>query len=643
MAAQTDASVDNLHALKRKQLQALCKKHGLKANGRTEELIELLVECRQGGGGGGGGSSGLADGAEESDGASSDSEDEQSDDAEEEQGKVFKDVPVTDDEPLEMEAPESMTFVNRELFPHMAEKVTAAMEARTEALATKKRSKAAGRQDGAADGSVPSTPARSKRATKALSFEQAHAKIFDNDDSIVNHWAAKKTPGAATPRSKRTIGDDGVLGSSKRPRIEPLFSSPEVIGPRMQSPVAQKKPAKAMTAKARRTAAATASAPGVASGSKTVAAGIRARPADVSGLSSTKLFTATGSSNRAAEGIEDSAPIAGAAAECHEAPARVSETSKHKVSEALAKPAELVKPAEPAKPVKPTEPAGPMKQTPAAKSAEPTPVQAKSTESVALDVPAGTQAKVAATGTASERGAASGSPMQTNSSSTKLAADTQSKLARPTLIPKSKKAPGAGSSGQLPKLQPKTQPKAQPKADPKAQPKTQPKDKTCGTTGVPRPAALGVKQGSEAPTLSADAAKRQPVSHKPASYRHVESKLKSYINAAPPSAPKPAPSEKPATSKTNAANQSQVKSAMPKPASSAGAAPSKRQQGKQDGDTSVPGYMRATKATVIRSQAQSQPKTAKSGGPAAATGKGGAKARFAPYSRPVPAKPSAAK
>ncbi|KAJ2749757.1 hypothetical protein IWQ56_007167, partial [Coemansia nantahalensis] len=147
MVAPTDVSADDLRHLTRKELQAMCKTRGIKANGKTEELIGMLTtpmqsdsaDCEASDESGESDASDESDDAEESDGSSeSDGADasdaagesdeaEESDDAEEsdepdgseeseeeEEEKVFKDMPATGGEPLEMESPESMTFVKRE-------------------------------------------------------------------------------------------------------------------------------------------------------------------------------------------------------------------------------------------------------------------------------------------------------------------------------------------------------------------------------------------------------------------------------------------------------------------------------------------------------------------------------------------------
>ncbi|KAJ2719815.1 hypothetical protein GGI07_004984 [Coemansia sp. Benny D115] len=44
MTVSTDINVDELSNMKRKQLQALCKKHGIRANAKSEELVEQLVD-----------------------------------------------------------------------------------------------------------------------------------------------------------------------------------------------------------------------------------------------------------------------------------------------------------------------------------------------------------------------------------------------------------------------------------------------------------------------------------------------------------------------------------------------------------------------------------------------------------------------
>ncbi|KAJ2457276.1 hypothetical protein GGI02_006154, partial [Coemansia sp. RSA 2322] len=135
MVALSDINVDELHGMKRKQLQALCKKTGVKANGKSEELIERLMEHIQRGG---------------SDSTSDDSNDDQQhyeSAAEEDKsspppnegaqnatpGKLFKVVPLLNTEPVVMDAPEAMSVVEPSQFSAQVKEFTAKLEARAAA------------------------------------------------------------------------------------------------------------------------------------------------------------------------------------------------------------------------------------------------------------------------------------------------------------------------------------------------------------------------------------------------------------------------------------------------------------------------------------------------------------------------------
>ncbi|KAJ2158833.1 hypothetical protein GGF46_003486 [Coemansia sp. RSA 552] len=562
-----DINADELHNLKRKQLQSLCKKNGIKANGKNEELIEMLLEHAQ---------DGPVDTA-----SGDESVPEEANGEEEGPEKVFKVVPDTGAKELSMEAPESMERVSREQFPSLAEKVTAEMEARTAALAADQRKEVV-KEYKAAHNIDTDTPSDSNEAAR---FDKAHDKIFGDDDSIANHWAANKTP------RKKRINDSGeVPASNKRPRLEPLFSSPAVTRPPIQSPDQRRKSvkSKAMTAKARRTAAAMTSS--VTDGYKTVAAaGTRTKASGKAGLLGTQLFAGAGGSSKS---IEDSAS-----------------TTEPQAKEPTFDSKELVeaeKPVGPAKTVQATDtaskPSACLKDT----------AQALSKQAKDATEHSGCSAKAAASAS-------------TTSTKSDQATAKPALAEGPTRIPTSRtiaKPTAATAAAQRPKAP----------ADKKAKP-----DKT---SAIPRPIATATSKRS----LTSGAPKPVP-KHKPANYRNVESKVKSYINAKPANKPvdKPTksadkPADKPTGKPANAANKQQTKPVVSRP-------PPATKKAQADGD--VPSYMRSTKATEIRSHKPGQAKDKKvTGGPASPTAKAGGKGRFNPYGRPTklaPAKPSAAK
>ncbi|KAJ2664231.1 hypothetical protein IW148_002055 [Coemansia sp. RSA 1199] len=630
MSSLGDINMDDLQNLKRKQLQSLCKKHDIKANGKTEELIERLLAYAQ---------SGTADGEA---GTNSETEDESDDDDVDETDKtsepekVFKVMPTTDSEPLEMEAPESIKFVSNKEFSSMAERVTAEMEARAAAMAADQRKEVLEKYH-AANRDIPETPNKTKQ-TKSISFDKAHEKIFNDNDSIVNHWAANKAPGT-TPRNKRTNGESTV-GSNKRPRLEPLFSSPAVTGLSTQSPSQRRKStkAKAMTARARRTAAA--ATDGAANGSKTVAANTRVKAASSAALSATKLFADSESPAGAAKSIEESAPLTELKALVAEkdsgAPHASVSDEPNECKAELSEPAPAV-----------------IAKTPEA------PVEAEKAVTTEVVVSEPTQADMAKAPKAAaetERTKATDVP-KVHTIPTKLKASTEkpaakksdSRAAKLAPVPSKIGGPAAGKGALAkptaskpptttrPTLIPKsrlTKPEA---AGQLAGPQTKSNGVAKKAPAIPKPASLVGKPGVSKPTQNTTASKLPPT-RKSTDYSSVQSKLKTYINAKPQAAAKSKSADKSAATVVAKPDKSSSKqpavSAIPKPVAGK----------KSNNDSNVPGYMRSTKATEIRSQKQ-QTKD-KTGGPAAASANGNAKARFNPYgrsARPAPAKPSVAK
>ncbi|KAJ2329908.1 hypothetical protein IWW51_000306 [Coemansia sp. RSA 2702] len=556
MAALADINADDLQNLKRKQLQSLCKKHGIKANGKNEELIEQLLEHAQNGTPG----DGADDSQTETDSEGDDEQFHEASGEASEPEKVFKVMPTTDTKPLEMEAPESMKQVGNSDFSSMVEKVSAQLEARVAAMTAEQRQQTIDQYK--ASSNVAVTPNTSKQA-KSISFDKAHDKIFNNDDSITSHWAANKV---ATPRTKRTNEDKTATASNKRQRIEPLFSSPAVTKMSMQSPSQRRKStkAKAMTARARRTAAATANT-GTADGAKTVATSTRTKSS--AALSSTKLFADAHTSLSAVDSIADSVPIA----EPETASDDLVAAHKPKESNALT-----------------DAPAAPEMSEKAA-SVE----VAVATEPVAAMTADGLQTQA--------QPAISAEPVEAAEAEKSTNVALQAEPA-----PLSQENPANESKASVSKLKPPSDTAAK---------------------------KFEARLGKLAPN-----------------YSNVQSKLKAYINAKPQTASKPKPADSSAPSaiaKPNAtANKQPAVSALPKPAVG---------RKKAEGNGSVPGYMRSTKATEIRAHKQ-QPLTepgktalagkSQPGGPVAAAGGNASKARFNPYSRParpVASKPSTAK
>ncbi|KAJ1839726.1 hypothetical protein LPJ73_006659, partial [Coemansia sp. RSA 2703] len=70
---------------------------------------------------------------------------------------------------------------------------------------------------------TPKKTDNAKSEPKTLAFDRIHQNMFNNGDSIANHWSVKRT---ATPKAKRMDSEDAAPASNKRARIEPLFTSP---------------------------------------------------------------------------------------------------------------------------------------------------------------------------------------------------------------------------------------------------------------------------------------------------------------------------------------------------------------------------------------------------------------------------------
>ncbi|KAJ2795863.1 hypothetical protein H4R20_005735 [Coemansia guatemalensis] len=369
-----------------------------------------------------------------------------------------------------------------------------------------------------------------------------------------------------------------------------------------------------MTAKSRRTAAPVVS--NALDGSKTVAAGTRVKSANIDKLVATKLFADAADTSESVDRIEDSAPTAESVA-----PSPPIASEPETTTTAL--------PKEPAKsPIKSTQV---EQQEPAEKSDAQEPDSTLDTEDQAVSVsPTKSEVAVAdatkpstSTNSASAKQdiAASKSMHKPKSSagtsttgkgiSGKQKQSESSTSARPTLIPKSKRAAKPSASQQPGKLHAGVKEKSKSSSDSDASSLAATKK---GSNGNSKPAQ------NTAP------AKQLP-SHKPMSYRNVESKIKSYINAKPATASKPK-TKLGASSTTNVASKQAAPTSKQAPKSTISkkaAAPNAAQHDKKkdEGDKSVPSYMRSTKATEIRSQKQNiKPTTSGS-------------SRFAPYARPA--------
>ncbi|KAJ2080146.1 hypothetical protein H4R24_003275 [Coemansia sp. RSA 988] len=615
MADLTDVSMEELHNLKRKQLQSLCKKRGLKANGKNEELIEQLLEQTQHGSSGEQGDDASDTG---SNNASDNDDDETPPSAAEdasETEKVFKDIPSTSDKPLVMEDPNTMKRVDDSQFQSMADKVTAEMEARVAAMAAGQR-KDAIEQYNKVHNIAPTTPNRTEQQSKTISFNMAHDKIFDGDDSIANHWSAKRVPGTATPKNKRTNGDDSMLASNKRPRLEPLFPPSAVVGSPFQSPGQRRKStkSKAMTARARRTAASTLS--NALDGSKTVAVGTRVKSADIDKMVGTKLFADKASASESADRIEDSVPTTESVALSLQPAGEpetatsdtVEEPSKSPTKSVQVQQQELTKKLD----LQESDTISEVKVQEVTMASTNTEVAvADTTELTTSTNPVGTKPGTAVSKSMRKPTSNAGTSMTSKGISSKPKQSQSSTSARPTLIPKSKRTTKSGAS----QLQSKTHAEA--------------KETNKGSSDSSGSNVSTSKKGSNGsanPVQKTTSTKQIP-SHKPKSYRNVESKIKSYINAKPAEASKPK-TKLGASSTTNAVGKPVAPTSKQVPKSTiskTATAPNSSAHAKKkvESDKNVPSYMRSTKATEIRSQKQNiKPTTTGS-------------SRFAPYARPA--------
>ncbi|KAI9506294.1 hypothetical protein BX070DRAFT_219666 [Coemansia spiralis] len=600
MVSLAELDIEELQKLKRKQLQSLCKKHGIKANGKNEELIEHLLEAATNGGNSNKGNmdNGISD-IEDNEGMKADGDDIAGPGTK--QDKMFKVLPESCADQPAIETPESMSFVDNKLFVSLAEKVTAEMEARAAALASSERKAVVAKYE-VAHNVVLEAPNKPKSLGKVTAFDKAHDKIFNNDDSIANHWSAKKAPGTETPKGKRANGDTNTLESSKRPRIEPLFTSPLVTKSIRQKK--QMEQTKAATSKAKRMGFARTTAS--ASGSKTALADSRVKPIDACELSSTVLFAGEKTATDTAafeelipipgEGTSDKAEILAPAAEpinaqiINEEPVDSEETSQEE--EQLVQDQETEQPAA---------------EIEDHSVSEPTKTQTEATSTDSKSNPSSDttgKSKIAA--------------LSNIAIGTKLAA-----INRPSLIPSSKSI-----CNNKPVLSAKA-PVSKPTLIPN------------GRTKI-----------SRLNTAKQDAAQRPK---QPASYRNVESKVKAYIDAKLPE-PKVKSVKQVAIS---ANSKSKPTSAIGKPLITMGNKQANTllrkkdtglKNGKDDDQKTVPSYMKSTRATEIRAQKADEKGSVKQ--PLAKSGKSDninnclAKARYNPYSRvakPVTTKPSITK
>ncbi|KAJ1671587.1 hypothetical protein GGF44_000701 [Coemansia sp. RSA 1694] len=648
MAVLADINTEELHTLKRKQLQSLCKKHGVKANGKSEELIERLTEFINKGGS----ENANSDSEHDDDDDDDDDDDQRYDSATEEDksgilpssggqdatpAKLVKVVPLLDTKPVEMDAPASMTEIEQAQFSSQVEIYTAKLEARAAALAAD-MAKDDAEKCNLAYGLDLLTP-KSKKSAKAISFDKAHEKLFSGSDSILSHWSAKKATAATTPSNKRT-DDSNVQDSNKRPRIEVLFESPSVQ-PQSARPRRKSTKTKAMTTKARRTAAPSASL----DGSKTISADSRVKPtSDLAALASTKLFadTPAAAEPSAATSAADFAPLTDVAP----CATKKSEPASTIVSPKKSHPAKQV-----ADNVVPTSPA---KGAPKKKTA-PTPSKAATTTSTSTPpaVVSKTLSAVAAEVTSTVPAAPATGPKTTGT--------LPKTTSNATSISTAPVEPGVENKSAAPASKPSQIPMARKIAKPKSiaamvskkaaiESKIQAPKKAEATKVAPKKADVAktvskkadVAKPNTAPaSVSTVPATTKPVASQAAGVRNVESKLKSYINSKPPPPKvKAVKHSMPDSKSLPKPNPAAAKPTKPVKAPAANAASKDSTAGKD-----LPNYMKPTRAKEIRSQqatAKVLPKPV-SGRPIR-TDEG--KGRFNPYNRPakpVVAKPSTAK
>ncbi|KAJ2734285.1 hypothetical protein IW152_002416 [Coemansia sp. BCRC 34962] len=664
MTALADINVEELHTLKRKQLQSLCKKHGVKANGKSEEIIERLIERIKKGG---------TDNASNDSGTDSDSDDDNDgqryDSATDEvkpstlpeggnqtttPGKLFKVVPLLNTKPVEMDAPESMTVIEQAQFASQVEKFTAELEARAAAIAAQMGNGEVEKYN-PAYGLIVKTP-QNKNATKTISFDKAHEKLFNSSDSIANHWSAKKV--VTTPSNKRA--NDGVPESNKRPRVEVLFESPAV---QPQSAGAKRKSTrtKSMTVKAQRTAA-----PGASlDGSKTVAAERRVKPTgNAAALSSTKLFDTLPATLESKAVEVDFAPLIDAASSTKIESKSTSTIGSPRMSRSDKK-ADTVSLMSPTKSASKTKAATTPARTPAKAAATPAKTPAK-----AAATPAKTPARITATPakTAAAPKEDSAAPLAALPATPAVAAKVcVAKPATPITVPsienplpemKVDSVAPAKSSAQKKSAVPVTKTSQIPMARKIAKPRSV--ALLAASATAPKKAALQSKirapkkpevakpppkQAVAKPSPAPISATKAPATTKlpsaqPVGFRNVESKLKSYINAKPSppkvKAIKPSRPDMKSSAKPNTATEKPIKPA---------AAPAASVATKDSVGKDMPNYMKPTRTKEVRSK-QVTAKVLSKPGPGMPVKTSDGKARFNPYNRPtkpVAVKPSAAK
>lgn len=162
----TEYTAPELYQLKRKQLQSMCKKHGIKANGKSEELIEQLLECT--------------------------------------------------------DKPEEYVSATEDISRRVAEE----LDARTSSLDTQERQEILNQQTP----HKPTAESLLDNPPRTPSFDKVHCKLFDMDQSIASHWSVtsprsiKRTnsvelaESCKRPRIESLFGSPRAVKNGKVPR-----------------------------------------------------------------------------------------------------------------------------------------------------------------------------------------------------------------------------------------------------------------------------------------------------------------------------------------------------------------------------------------------------------------------------------------
>ncbi|ORX66780.1 hypothetical protein DL89DRAFT_269823 [Linderina pennispora] len=269
----TATIIDELPNLTRQDLQKLCKKAGIEANGTDEELVNELKEAVQSGKVGAE-SLAISDGEEAGDKETEAAEDDTQVNtvaATPKDVATPRDTATPDNEPATDPAPTPKDPEPQT--PEVSKKIAAELEVRATALASDERKVAVQTFDSQHKTDDDNGPEPAETPSKNV-FDEAHEKLFERDDSIAAHWSTKRTP-----HNKR-VGEPIEQGSSKRSKVEPLFMTPVRATPKMRTVTGT------MSDRATRVKPAVSAA---AAGSKTVAVG-RTTRASKSQLSSTTLF-----------------------------------------------------------------------------------------------------------------------------------------------------------------------------------------------------------------------------------------------------------------------------------------------------------------------------------------------------------------